>query len=144
MAFEVSEKHIVKHWRFDFMDKMPGVRPQLPTESCAKMSYAGSFRIPKLLQVMDFSNTIIDKTVCVFAGSLSEDINIRNIPLFEHAVVSGKAYEDTAEPHFLVVQLSFHMEVPWVFTPAEGVISSYVREYMTEHINRTVARMCVA
>ena len=143
MAFEVSENHIVKHWHFEFVDEGPESRKQLEVKSCVKLSYLGSFSVPRILLHNNPSNILIEKIVCVYPNSLTENMSIRNIPFFKEAFVNTTAYAGLEQQHSLVVTSVFEVSVPWIFMPWEGVLTSYVREQMAAHIKKMSARMCV-
>jgi hypothetical protein len=141
MAFEVSENHIVKNWHFEFMDEGPGSTQQVWGKSCAKMSYLESFKIPSMLPYNDNSEISIEKVVCVYPNAMTENVWIRNIPVFKEAFVNTTAYEGPGNS--LVVASSFDMSVPWILSVWQGAATSYIRDRLTRHMNQTSARICV-
>jgi hypothetical protein len=147
MAFEVSQNHIVKSWKYEFVEDKTrdNSREQLLSKSCVNMSYAGRFEIPEMLLYDDLSKISIEKLVCVYLNAITESISIRNIPVFQSAFANVTAYTGTsrANPLFLLVSSSFDMNVPWFLVAWQGAIARYIQQLMAKYMELIITKTCL-
>ena len=143
MAFEVSPNHIVKSWQYEFIKEQQSNNSR--ARSCVSMRYTGSFEIPEMLMYADLSNISIEKMVCVYPNAMTENISIRNIPLFQTAFANVSACVGTsrANPLALLVSSSFEMNIPWFLMVWQGAIARYTQQLMAKYMKLVISKTCL-